>query len=334
MHSRPPIPTAGKPRCLAPCSWAGMVAVVVGLLAAAEVAHGQGNVPSVKATPSALMQLMTEPGMSYSVWQSPDLQEWTRATPSQLGDGGVMNFATSAPPPGQNGFYRFRLDPVVRGAALPATLSGRRYLLNDGLKVSMVNFSSDTSGQLLAVKGDALVPSMPFTYKWVATGADSGLCRATSRVPVAGLPTQLDFDFKFASGGGGSWACAHLHEGRRTVTSSGSFAAWSGPVLLNQFSLPLTVPTQVPPAGSLLVLESTNGLESLALSDVRSWLVDEESGIGQRPFQATVVLGGVIERRFSLSFTGPNCGRNTCTHLLEGRQVAETSGKFSILPPP
>jgi hypothetical protein len=267
----------------------------------------------------------TQPGNTYAIERSTNLQSWQPDTNPVFGDG---NEATRLLPvtPGASGtaFYRLRTDTRPVGGNAPWLIADSVLLLNGSEGPRSLIFNTNGGGALL--QG---VTNQAFTWEWLRTGLDSGTCKVTrSSGEIETIALQ------FTATGTGVFTSQRNRDGIPSGATAGTFRK------VADSSLTTFMPATL--GHALITLSGTGRSAGVDVKGDGTASVAGPAGVITYPCNYILKTATTAELRLNglapdsesyiFTFNGPACGTYTSKAKKNSVLRREATGAFTITP--
>lgn len=265
----------------------------------------------------------TEPGKTYIIEQSSDLQLWVAIGGTVYGDGELSgNLVSNAGEANGNGFYRLKVETLPAEGHSRWSMSGCNMVLSTDAGACLMNFGNDGSGRMTLEAG-----GIPFAWDWLRTGRDSGCVTITWSGGVV-----ESMDMHFLGKGAGVFSSRRVVDGIPAGASAGTFRdAGDSP-------LALSVPAAL---GNALITFSGSG-RPVAVELKAGGAAAISSPVATGSFTSSYMVTGTttatlilecssgVTESWELNFTGPACGTYSSTSQRNGKLRRSATGAFTI----
>ena len=298
------------------------------VLAAVLILCGAASIQSAPAAPPLLLSdaveisQSTEPGKTYSLEESSDLQVWKTIAEPVFGDGEESGALVGTE--SDDHFYRLRVATLPAGGKSRWTMSGCRMVLNTANSICRMAFDANATGTMTRDSG-----TTGFTWTWKRDGLDTG-------VAIITWPDQIveTMTMQFKGLNAGVFSSLKTRDGLPAGSVAGTFRDAA------EHSLEPLVPVVL--GDALLAFSGTGRAVGVTVSADGSAGITGPAGAAGYTCDYTItgpvtadldmICGNGTTESWSLTFTGPACGTCSWKSARNGVPRRTSAGSFTIAP--
>lgn len=292
---------------------------------------GAACVQSALAAPSLILwnaveiSYGTESEQTCTLQRSSDLHLWTDVDGAVFGDGDVNEVMLStAGTASRSGFFRLRVDARPALGNSRWSMAGCRMLINKGASPSKLIFLPDAGGTM--IDGDRLTP---FKWGWHRTGLDDGQVTVTWADDVVEI-----MDFHFLGLYSGVFSSQRMTGGLPAGALSGTFqdeasAAPAPGIPASMQNVLVTLSGTGRPLGIEIKADGTALRPGATENEIYACRYAVTDGTQA---ELTLAKNGTDRETYSLTFSGPSCGKFSVQSFRDGLLRRSSEGTFAIAP--